>query len=198
MNFNYLFHTPFGYAALLYSINPFIITRILLPCSDKKHLQKEIINHEAGIAGSHPKVVLLAESIQDYFSGKTEFFPPVFFEWMNFGNITGLEKEVLCATASVSYGKTASYRDIAKAVGRPKAFRFVGNTLSKNPFPILIPCHRVIKSNGSCGGFGGGRDLKIKMLALEQHRSPHLLPSCQLVNDYPADLSLSLQKPYKN
>ncbi|MBU1182307.1 MAG: MGMT family protein [Proteobacteria bacterium] len=88
---------------------------------------------------------------------------------MDYCNLTELERFVLQATSRIPYGETASYKDIAKAVGRPEACRFVGNTLSKNPFPILIPCHRVIKSDGSCGGFGGGRDLKIKMLALEQH-----------------------------
>ena len=166
---HYVFKTYSGYSAILFSDNPFKIVRIILPCSNKKHLQKKIINHESGIAGSHPKAALLAKSIKDYFSGKNRFFPSGFEKWMDYCNITELERFVLQVTSSIPYGKTASYKDIAKAVGRPGACRFVGNALSKNPFPILIPCHRVIKSNGSCGGFGGGRDLKIKMLALEQH-----------------------------
>ena len=168
MNFNYVFHTPFGYAALLYSINPFNITRILLPYPDKKDILEKTIGSRAGKNVSHPQALLVTKSVQDYFLGKTESFSPVFFEWMNFGNITSLEKRVLCATASIPYGQTASYSDIARAVGRQKAYRFVGNTLAKNPFPVIVPCHRVINSDGSCGGFGGGRDLKMKMLALEK------------------------------
>ncbi|MFH1976672.1 MAG: MGMT family protein [Pseudomonadota bacterium] len=166
---HYIFKTHSGYSAILFSDNPLKIVRILLPCSNKKRLQKEIINNKAGIEGTHPKIVLLAESIQDYFSGKNRSFSSGFEKWMDYCNLTELERFVLQATSRIPYGETASYKDIAKAVGRPEACRFVGNTLSKNPFPILIPCHRVIKSNGSFGGFGGGRDLKIKMLALEQH-----------------------------
>jgi len=60
-----------------------------------------------------------------------------------------------------------SYRDIAVAVGRPRAYRFVGTTLANNPFPILIPCHRVIRSDGSFGLFGGGSDMKRKLIELE-------------------------------
>lgn len=191
MNFNYVFHTFFGYAALLYSINPFNITGIFLPSPGKKDILKKIIGCRAGKNVSHPQVLLVTKSIQDYFLGKTESFPPVFFEWMNFGNITRLEKEVLCATVSIPYGQTASYSDIARTVGRQKACRFVGNTLAKNPFPVIVPCHRVIKSDGSCGGFGGGRDLKMKMLALEQHRSPHFFSSYHFVNDYPAKRALN-------
>lgn len=169
MNFNYVFYTTFGYAALLYSITPFNITRILLPYPDKKDILQKTIDYPASKCVSHPQAILVTKSIQDYFLGKTESFPPIFFEWMNFGNITRLEKRVLQATANIPYGQTASYSDIAGAVGRQKAYRFVGNTLAKNPFPVIVPCHRVIKSDGSCGGFGGGRDLKMKMLALEQN-----------------------------
>jgi len=155
MNYNYVFNTAFGYAALLYSVTHFNITRILLPDPEGKR-------------SSHPQALLVAKSIQDYFLGKTKSFPPLFFESMNFGNITLLEKEVLCATAYILYGKTASYKDIAGSVGRQKAYRFVGNTLAKNPFPVIIPCHRIIKNDGSCGEFGGGKTLKLKMLAIEK------------------------------
>lgn len=171
MNINYVFHTHFGYAALLYSINPFYITEIILPYPDKNDILKNTTGKPAEKNVSHPQALLVIKSIQDYFLGKKEFFSPVFFEWMNFGNITPLEKKVLQATALIPYGQTTSYSDIAEALGRQKAYRFVGNTLAKNPFPVIIPCHRVIKSDGSYGGFGGGKDLKIKMLALEQRQS---------------------------
>ena len=174
MNIFYVFHPHFGYAGVLYSINPFNITEILLPCPDKKNIFKKTIGYRAGKNVSHPQALLVAKFIRDYFLGRIESFPPVFFEWMNFGNITRLEKRVFQATAQIPYGQTASYSDVARAVGRQKAYRFVGNTLSKNPFPVIVPCHRVIKSDGSCGGFGGGRDLKMKMLALEKKQSIRL------------------------
>jgi methylated-DNA-[protein]-cysteine S-methyltransferase len=168
MNFNHVFHTSFGYAALLYSITPFNITKILLPYPYKKDILQKTIGYRADQNVSDPQALIVIKSIQDYFLGKIESFPPVFFEWMNFGNITRLGKRVLRATAYIPYGQTASYSDIARAVGSQKAYRFVGNTLAKNPFPVVVPCHRVIKSDGSCGGFGGGKDLKMKMLALEK------------------------------
>jgi methylated-DNA-[protein]-cysteine S-methyltransferase len=168
MNYKYIFHTPFGYAALLYSIDPFNITEIFLPSPDKGYILKKTHGIGAEKNLSNAKVSLVAEAVQNYFKGKKEPFPPLFFDWIDFGNITSLEKEVLFATTSISYGKTASYGDIARFLGRPKAYRFVGNTLAKNPFPVLIPCHRIIRRDGSTGGFGGGMELKVKMLALEK------------------------------
>lgn len=170
MYFKYIFHTAFGYAAILYSINPFNIREILLPSPDKKDILEKTIGYVADKKISQPLAILVAKYIKDYFLGETKSFPPLFFEWMNFGNMTLLEKEVLCATAYVPYGQTAFYSDIAEAVGRRKAYRFVGNTLAKNPFPVIVPCHRVIKRDGSCGGFGGGKALKMKMLAHEKRQ----------------------------
>jgi len=179
MNFKYVFHTAFGYAALLYSVNPISIIRILLPYPDKNNILQKTTGYLADKKTSHSQVLLVSKSVQDYFLGKTESFSPVFYEWMNFGNITRLEKSVLQVTARIPYGQTASYSDIARAIGRQKAYRFAGNTLAKNPFPVIVPCHRVIKSDGSCGGFGGGRDLKMKMLSLEKkatHPPPDFFP----------------------
>ena len=67
----------------------------------------------------------------------------------------------------IPYGHFCSYGDIARAVGRPKAFRAVGMANNRNPIPIFIPCHRVIGADGSLIGYGGGLDLKLHLLALE-------------------------------
>lgn len=83
------------------------------------------------------------------------------------GGLTRLQQSVLAATASIPCGELRSYKDIAEAIDRPRAYRFVGTTLGENPFPIVIPCHRVIRSDGSYGQFGGGTDLKRKMIELE-------------------------------
>ena len=76
-------------------------------------------------------------------------------------------RAVLESTARIPYGQVRSYAEVARAAGSPRAVRAAGNALAQNPFPILIPCHRVIKSGGLLGGFGGGGDLKRKLLALE-------------------------------
>jgi methylated-DNA-[protein]-cysteine S-methyltransferase len=68
----------------------------------------------------------------------------------------------------IPYGETASYKDIAKAIGNEKAVRAVGLANNRNPIPLIIPCHRVIGSNGKLVGFAGGLDMKRKLLELEQ------------------------------
>ncbi|MBU4603171.1 MGMT family protein, partial [bacterium] len=69
----------------------------------------------------------------------------------------------------IPYGETRSYKEAAEAAGCPRAYRAVGNTMRNNPLPLIIPCHRVIKSDGSLGGFSGkeGIVLKKKMIDLE-------------------------------
>jgi methylated-DNA-[protein]-cysteine S-methyltransferase len=74
---------------------------------------------------------------------------------------------VLEALQQIPFGATCSYADIAQAIGRPKAVRAVGAANGRNPLPIIIPCHRVIGSNGSLTGFGGGLPAKQWLLAHE-------------------------------
>ena len=80
---------------------------------------------------------------------------------------TEFQLEVLEALTHIPYGHTATYQDIADRVGRPKAVRAVGAANGRNPLPIVIPCHRVIGSDGSLTGFGGGLAAKQYLLALE-------------------------------
>lgn len=78
--------------------------------------------------------------------------------------VTSFERQVLLNTLSIKRGKTISYKELAKMSGRPRAARAVGNIMNKNPFPLLIPCHRVVASNGKLGGYAYG--VKIKKLLL--------------------------------
>ena len=80
---------------------------------------------------------------------------------------TAFQREVLDALLTIPYGETRSYADIARQVGRPRAVRAVGAANGRNPLPIVIPCHRVIGSDGSLTGFGGGIDTKRFLLELE-------------------------------
>ncbi|MDR1207522.1 MAG: methylated-DNA--[protein]-cysteine S-methyltransferase [Rickettsiales bacterium] len=80
---------------------------------------------------------------------------------------TPFQMDVWRALLKIPFGKTCSYKDIAVAVGRPKAVRAVGNAVGKNPIPIIIPCHRVIASDDGIGGFSLGLPLKRKLLKLE-------------------------------
>ncbi len=81
---------------------------------------------------------------------------------------TLFQKRVWSALKRIPYGETRSYQDIAKSIGHPTAFRAVGNANGRNPIPLIIPCHRVIESNGGFGGFGHGLKVKKRLLALEK------------------------------
>jgi methylated-DNA-[protein]-cysteine S-methyltransferase len=80
---------------------------------------------------------------------------------------TEFQKSVLTALLEIPYGETRSYLEIAERIGNPKAVRAVGGANGNNPIAVIIPCHRVIGKNGSLTGFGGGLDLKSKLLGLE-------------------------------
>lgn len=80
---------------------------------------------------------------------------------------TPFQKRVWEALLTIPYGETWSYRQVAAAVGNPKACRAVGNANSKNPIMIIIPCHRVIAADGSLGGYTGGLSIKTALLELE-------------------------------
>lgn len=82
-------------------------------------------------------------------------------------NGTEFQKKCWNALLRIPYGKTCSYADIAQQVGSPRAFRAVGQANHNNPIPIIVPCHRVITSSGTLGGYGGGLDVKQKLLHLE-------------------------------
>jgi O-6-methylguanine DNA methyltransferase len=80
---------------------------------------------------------------------------------------TAFQRQVWEALLDIPFGERRSYRDIAVAVGRPKALRAVGAANGSNPVSLIVPCHRVINSNGRLGGYGGGRALKARLLAME-------------------------------
>ena len=100
--------------------------------------------------------------LEEYFAGqRREFSFPL--------DLRGTEFQVACwrALVRIPYGETRSYADIARAVGRPQGFRAVGMANNRNPIAIVVPCHRVIASDGTLCGYGGGLDVKRKLLELE-------------------------------
>jgi O-6-methylguanine DNA methyltransferase len=81
---------------------------------------------------------------------------------------TPFQLEVWKALSGIPYGGTSSYRDIAVAVNRPKGFQAIGQANTRNPIPVIVPCHRVINADGSIGGYGGGLARKQQLLELEK------------------------------
>jgi O-6-methylguanine DNA methyltransferase len=109
--------------------------------------------------------------LDEYFAGeRREFSFPL--------DLRGTEFQLACwhALLEIPYGETRSYRDIAQAIGHPHAFRAVGMSNNRNPIAIVVPCHRVIASSGSLCGYGGGLDIKRKLLDLEQASLDRCLP----------------------
>ena len=101
--------------------------------------------------------------LDEYFSGeRQEFSIPL--------DLRGTEFQLACwrALLKIPYGETRSYRDVAEAIDHPHAYRAVGMSNNRNPVAIIVPCHRVIASDGSLCGYGGGLDIKRRLLDLER------------------------------
>jgi methylated-DNA-[protein]-cysteine S-methyltransferase len=79
----------------------------------------------------------------------------------------GFRRRVLEATALIPFGSVSTYREVAEKAGSPRATRAAGNALGSNPIPIVVPCHRVVRTGGGLGGYTGGLDRKVKLLTIE-------------------------------
>jgi len=104
-----------------------------------------------------------AEQLKAYFAGtRREFSVPL--------DLRGTDFQLQCwhALLDIPYGETRSYAEIARTVGNPQAFRAVGMANHCNPIPIIVPCHRVVAANGTLCGYGGGLDIKRRLLDLER------------------------------
>jgi methylated-DNA-[protein]-cysteine S-methyltransferase len=106
----------------------------------------------------------IAREVQQYFRGEADSLRDI---PVDLSDSTAFERRVYEATRRIPFGKVATYGQIAKAIGKPKAPRAVGQALGKNPIAIVIPCHRVVASDGSLGGFTGGLSWKRKLLRHE-------------------------------
>jgi len=120
---------------------------------------------------SKPALAPYLLELNEYFAGKRrEFSLPL--------DLHGTAFQLACwnALLEIPYGETRSYRDVAQAIGHPHAYRAVGMSNNRNPVAIIVPCHRVIASSGSLCGYGGGLDLKRKLLDLEEANTGACLP----------------------
>jgi methylated-DNA-[protein]-cysteine S-methyltransferase len=101
--------------------------------------------------------------LEEYFDGRRRDFD-VPLDW----SLTrGFVRSVLRATARVPFGDVTTYRQVATAAGSPRAVRAAGNALGANPIPVIVPCHRVLRTGGGLGGYTGGLDIKQRLLELE-------------------------------
>ncbi len=123
-------------------------------------------NREGWIAGANGEVAAILHTtraqLREYFDGTRHAFDlPLRAQG------TAFQMDVWRTLATIPWGATWSYRDLARAIGKPDAVRAVGAANGRNPLPIVLPCHRVIGADGSLTGFGGGLPIKVALLRLE-------------------------------
>jgi methylated-DNA-[protein]-cysteine S-methyltransferase len=103
--------------------------------------------------------------LDEYFAGRRQHFD-VALDW---SLSQGFRRTALQKLVEVPYGHTVSYKELAERAGNPKASRATGTAMATNPIPLVVPCHRVLRSGGKLGGYGGGLDAKVWLLRLEGH-----------------------------
>ena len=129
---------------------------------DGKLVRVDLANVSPSLA-THSLIDRVFQALEEYFQGHRETFDfPLSLE-----SQTPFQKEVLKKLREIPYGQTASYQDIARWIGRPKAVRAVGSAIGRNPFLVILPCHRVLPKSGGNGQYRGGEALKATLLKLE-------------------------------
>jgi O-6-methylguanine DNA methyltransferase len=125
-----------------------------------------------GIVGHRRHAERAREELAEYLAGTRTFFSvPV-----DLSGIPEFQSEVLAAAARIPYGEMTSYATLAESVGRPRAARAVGNALGANPVPVIVPCHRIIRGDGTWGHYVFGARMKTALLTLER-QTPALVGS---------------------
>jgi methylated-DNA-[protein]-cysteine S-methyltransferase len=109
-----------------------------------------------------------ARELDEYFDGSRRIFDVP----LDFRLSSGFRRSVLAHLPQIGYGRTESYAQVAAAAGSPRAVRAVGSACATNPLPLVVPCHRVVRSDGSFGGYRGGPDAKRLLLSLESGGLP--------------------------
>ena len=110
----------------------------------------------------------IARQLDQYFNGKRRDFDVA----VDLSPLTDFQRRILGATARVPFGNVSTYAKVAAKAGSEKASRAAGQALGANPIPIVVPCHRILASDGSLGGYAGGLDAKRRLLGLERSTVP--------------------------
>ena len=145
-----------------------IVTHFQLPEATAEQTEVRIARSSDSRQASvlPPQIADLIEKVRLHLRGNTQDFRDV---PIDLENLPPFFRRVYEVALEIPPGQTRTYGEIAKAIGQPAAAQEVGQALSKNPIPLIVPCHRVLAADGKLGGFSapGGRDTKTKLLALE-------------------------------
>ena len=160
-----IFNTDMGWVAILGSVRGLL--KVSLPQHSAQEALKllgEMANYATWSPGRFDDI---AERLKAYLSGYRVAFP----DELDLSLATPFQRQVWQTTRLIPYSETRSYLWLAEQTGQPRAVRAVGQALARNPVTIIIPCHRVIGSNGGLGGFSGGLEMKKRLLHLEAANS---------------------------
>jgi methylated-DNA-[protein]-cysteine S-methyltransferase len=156
------FDSPVG--KLLLAATPRGLVRVTFPVeAPEKVLEQLAESVSPRVLESPAKLDGVRRELSDYFDGRRRKFD-LPLDWQL---TRGFYRKVLRATARIPYGQTRSYGEMANKAGSPRAVRATGTALGSNPLPIIVPCHRVLRSGGALGGYGGGIEVKQRLLELE-------------------------------
>ncbi len=159
------FNSDPGWIGILTSPEGLLATT--LPQGSAEEARRQLGNEVSQAIWSPHLFSDLVERLQAYFRGHRVTFP----DKLDLSGATTFQREVWRVTRLIPYGETRSYRWVAEQVKSPRAARAVGQTLGKNPLPIIVPCHRVVAGDGKLRGFRGGLELKRYLIWLEASAS---------------------------
>ncbi len=155
------FNTDMGWVGILGSVKELLGTTLPQRSAQEAcQLLGDSVNHATWSPHLFEE---LMERFKVYFSGHRI----IFRDKLDLSQATRFQREVWKMTRLIPYGETRSYAWVAEQIKKPRAVRAVGQALSKNPLPIIVPCHRVVASDGKLGGFSGGVEMKRRLLSLE-------------------------------
>jgi methylated-DNA-[protein]-cysteine S-methyltransferase len=154
--------TPVG--TLLLAATEKGLVRVAYALEDHDRVLEQLANRVSPrVLRAPARLDRAAREIEEYLAGRRSRFDlPLDLQLSH-----GFRRVVLSHLPEIGYGKTASYATIAAAAGNPRAVRAVGSACATNPLPIVVPCHRVVRSDGSLGGYAGGTDVKKALQELE-------------------------------
>lgn len=144
------------------------VVRVGLPTENLDELLDDLARRVSlrTIRAPRAAITTARHELDEYFQGARQTFD-VALDWRL---TSGFRRDVLRVTALIPYGDTASYKEVAGRAGSPRAVRAAGTALATNPLPIIVPCHRVLRTGGQLGNYGGGPEMKAALLHLEGAR----------------------------
>jgi len=158
--------TPFGDVLMAGTSKGLVRIGFLHTSSEEELLREIAVSVSPRVLHAPGRLDEARRQLDEYFEGRRRTFELATDRRL----IRGFAREVLAHTARIPYGSFLTYGEVAAEAGKPRAHRAAGTALARNPIPIVIPCHRVLRSGGVIGNYGGGPEMKARLLALEGAR----------------------------